>query len=308
VRSPRLGLRRTAALAAVVVVGAALTAAPASATTNTSAPAPAKTKAATFDDYLALGDSLGAGWQPNATTGVGYISGKGYADDIAAGLKAANPKLNYVNLACPGETTGSMIHGGCPYPETYKDQLDAATQFLKAHRGDKVLVTIDIGANDIDSCASAAGLDINCAIKGLGQTASDVPQIMAKLRASAGRKTEFIGSTYYNPFLADYLTGTAGQGVAKEAAAFSDVYNGVLAAEYSVFGAHVADVAKAFSSDDFTTQVPLFPGFNVPLNVARICQWTWMCAPAPVGPNIHANDAGYAVMASTFEGVITPVK
>jgi len=26
-----------------------------------------------------------------------------------------------------------------------------------------------------------------------------------------------------------------------------------------------------------------------------------MCAPAPVGPNIHANAAGYAVMAAAFE-------
>ena len=43
---------------------------------------------------------------------------------------------------------------------------------------------------------------------------------------------------------------------------------------------------------------------TAPLNVARICQWTWMCAPAPVGPNIHANDAGYAVMAQAFEAKI----
>ena len=56
----------------------------------------------------------------------------------------------------------------------------------------------------------------------------------------------------------------------------------------------------AFSSDDFATQVPL-PGFGtVPLNVARICQWTWVCAPPPLGPNNHANAAGYGVIAATF--------
>jgi hypothetical protein len=43
----------------------------------------------------------------------------------------------------------------------------------------------------------------------------------------------------------------------------------------------------------------------VPLNVARICQWTWMCAPPPVGPNIHANDAGYHVIADTFAAQLT---
>ena len=42
------------------------------------------------------------------------------------------------------------------------------------------------------------------------------------------------------------------------------------------------------------------PGGKAPLDVVRICQWTWMCAPAPVGPNIHANAKGYAVMAKAF--------
>jgi hypothetical protein len=82
----------------------------------------------------------------------------------------------------------------------------------------------------------------------------------------------------------------------------------VLSAEYWLSGARVADVAGAFSSDAFTPLVPIAPGLTAPLNVARICQWTWMCAPKPVGPNIHANDAGYAVMATTFEGVIKPLK
>jgi lysophospholipase L1-like esterase len=35
----------------------------------------------------------------------------------------------------------------------------------------------------------------------------------------------------------------------------------------------------------------------VPVAVANVCSWTWFCAPAPAGPNIHANEAGYGVMA-----------
>jgi hypothetical protein len=38
----------------------------------------------------------------------------------------------------------------------------------------------------------------------------------------------------------------------------------------------------------------------VPLNVAVICQLTYMCVPPPVGPNIHANRIGYSVIAATF--------
>jgi hypothetical protein len=29
-----------------------------------------------------------------------------------------------------------------------------------------------------------------------------------------------------------------------------------------------------------------------------ICEMTWMCAPAPQGPNIHPNHAGYVAYAS----------
>lgn len=291
---PKLGLRKGVAIAAAALCGLAVSAGPASATDGW--------KHRPYDYYLALGDSLGAGWQPNAVTGQGYISGRGYADDIAAGLKAHGTK--YVNLACPGETTGSMIHGGCPYPEPYKSQLDAAASFLKAHRGDRVLVTLDIGANDVDGCASAAGLDIQCGLDGIKQTSQDLPVILKTLRAAAGHKTEFVGSTYYNPFLASWLTGSSGQSTATLSAVFLNLFNAVFAVEYPLNGVRVADVSAAFSSNDFAHQVTLRPGVTVPLNVARICQWTWMCAPAPVGPNIHANDAGYQVMAKAFEAAI----
>jgi hypothetical protein len=34
--------------------------------------------------------------------------------------------------------------------------------------------------------------------------------------------------------------------------------------------------------------------------VAAICRWTWECATAPRGPNEHANDAGYQLIARAF--------
>jgi hypothetical protein len=39
---------------------------------------------------------------------------------------------------------------------------------------------------------------------------------------------------------------------------------------------------------------------DIGANVTRMCQWTWMCAPPPLGPDIHANKQGYAVIARTF--------
>jgi len=227
---PKLGLRKSVAIAAAALCGLAVSAGPASASDGW--------KHRPYDYYLALGDSLGAGWQPNAVTGQGYISGRGYADDIAAQLKAQGTK--YVNLACPGETTGSMIHGGCPYPHSYADQLDAAADFLAAHRGDRVLVTLDIGANNVDGCVSGASLDVQCALNGIKQTAEDLPVIMGRLRAAAGHKTEFIGGTYYNPYLAAWLTGSAGQATAKQSSTISTLFNTVFRTEYPLFGARVA--------------------------------------------------------------------
>jgi len=289
--TPRLGLRRVAALAAAAVVGLTLSVSPASASDGW--------KHRPYDYYLALGDSLAAGYQPNA--GPTFLSGKGYADDIAADLASGGTK--YVNLSCPGETTGSMIHGGCPYPHSYADQLDAATAFLRDHQGARVLVTIDIGANDVDGCVKNGSLDIQCGLNGIKTAGENLPVIMSALHQAAGHKTEFIGMSYYNPFLAAWLTGPAGQNTAKVSAVFSDLFNGVLTGEYSLFGDRVADIAGTFQNDAFSPMVPIAPGVTAPLNVALICKWTWMCDPK-FGPNIHANDAGYRVMADAFEAKI----
>jgi len=56
----------------------------------------------------------------------------------------------------------------------------------------------------------------------------------------------------------------------------------------------------AFSSNDFDTLVDLQGVGIVPINVAKICMWTWVCAPPPLGPDNHANAAGYAVIAGVF--------
>src|SRR5437763_9644375 len=63
--------------------------------------------------YLALGDSLAYGYQPD-----GDIV-HGYADDFYTDLQP-HGTMSLTNLACPGETSGTFIHGGCPYWWTRK--------------------------------------------------------------------------------------------------------------------------------------------------------------------------------------------
>lgn len=258
-----------------------------------------------FDYYLALGDSLAAGVQPDAK-GQSLPTDQGYAMDLAAALRDDNRHLGFVDLGCPGETTTTMLNGGCPFPHSYANQADAAASFLAAHRHAHVLVTIDIGANNVDGCATASGIDTSCVAAGLQTAAVDLPKILGTLKAAAGRHVEFVAMNYYDPFLAAWLSGPAGQAEATASVQLSGQLNAILGAAYKAFGVEVADVSSRFKTTDFTPLVQLTPTLQVPLNVARICQWTWMCAPAPVGPNIHANATGYEEIADTFEAIVDP--
>jgi len=126
---------------------------------------------------------------------------------------------------------------------------------------------------------------------------------LSALRQAVGPNVPIIGMTYYDPFLAAWLQGPAGQALAQASEQLLVQYNVVIASVYQGAGSPVANVQDAFSTTDFIDMVPL-PGVGeVPLNVARICEWTYMCAPAPLGPNIHPNAAGYAQIAGAFEAV-----
>ena len=102
---------------------------------------------------------------------------------------------------------------------------------------------------------------------------------------------------YYLPALAQWRNGPLGQALARVSAQLASAYNDLLKNAYSLAGVDVADVFGAFETTDFGHPVTV-PGIgSLPRNVARICEWTWACAPPPRGPNQHANSAGYRVIA-----------
>jgi lysophospholipase L1-like esterase len=244
--------------------------------------------------YLSVGDSLAAGVQPIGDPDAAFRTDQGYAEQLLGTARARYPKLALEKLGCPGETTATMIDGGiCSYP--HGSQLDEAVAFLRAHRQLVAFVTIDIGANDFP-CQAA-----ECVPAGVGSIQANLPTILAALRDAAGPNIPIVGMTLYNPFLANWLLGPEGQQVALASATqLMGPVNAVLRGIFLAGGARVADIEAEFSSNDFATQVELPGAGTVPLNVARICMWTWVCAPAPYGPDNHANEAGYGAIAHAF--------
>jgi lysophospholipase L1-like esterase len=251
--------------------------------------------------YLSLGDSLAVGVQPDSS-GASVPTEDGYANRLYGMLHGKLRGLRLVKLGCSGETTVTMIHGGiCSYPGG--SQLAAAEAFLRQHRGRVALVTIDIGANDPNSCILGglpAGKIPGCVNGTIGRTLGDLRVIMSGLRSAGGNQVPIIGMTYYVPELAGWLVSRSGKEIAVLTERLVAGYNGMLSRVYRQYGAEVANVFGAFRSADFTSKVRL-PGYGLlPRNVATVCDWTWACASSPRGPNEHANNTGYAVIARQF--------
>jgi lysophospholipase L1-like esterase len=282
------GIPRLRLPLAIAAAAAVLTACSSSAATNGAYVNPAPP---TY--YLALGDSLSQGVQPDAA-GASVETRDGYPDQVYAALRPSHPTLKLVKLGCPGETTSTMIDGGiCHYPGG--SQLHAAVAFLHAHRGRVLLVTIDIGANDPEYCGGQPSITqlASCAVTGIPAAVTHLTTIMASLKA-AGPDVRIVGMNYYLPALAEWRNGLPGHLVAWTAERLAATYNDLLDRVYTKSGARVADVFGAFDTADFTEQG------TTPRNVALLCQWTWECAAPPRGPNQHANQAGYQVIARAF--------
>ena len=234
--------------------------------------------------YVSLGDSLATGFQPGDNEFTG--GDNGYTDQLYAILKASDPKLKHVKLGCGGETSTTFIDGGrCDF-YTHGTQLDEAVNFIHAHANHISLITIDIGGNDVFPCILNG--DRSCLNAALAAMNANLATILSALREAAGPGVRVVGMNYYDPLLAFWFFDLAAAQLSQQMVV---QLNGVLASVYGTAGDPVADVETAFSTTDWT------PVDGIPLNVLRICQWTWMCT---TNPDIHPNTIGYGVIADAF--------
>ncbi|MGZ5319589.1 MAG: SGNH/GDSL hydrolase family protein [Actinomycetota bacterium] len=251
--------------------------------------------------YLALGDSLAAGFQP----GQGDTEA-GYVHDLWATFGEQIPGLGLRNVGCDGETTRSMLTGTrseCHYAAG--SQLDAAVAFLEGHPGQVAFITIDIGSNDVfERCLADGPLLKRSCVRGvLPHVQTRLARILDALAAAAGPGVPIVAMTYYDPLLGFWGLVPSGRFLARASLRSFEALNAGLTTTYGDAGVAVADVAGTFRIDDFADTIVVAGRGPLPANVALTCRWTWFCSPRFAG-DPHPNDKGYRRIAHTIEGVV----
>jgi lysophospholipase L1-like esterase len=200
----------------------------------------------------------------------------GYTDVLATRMRQLRRDQQTANLSCPGESTDTMIKGGCEYTVPEPDgpglalhtdyegaQLDAAVSFLRAHRRQVSPITVSIGGIDAGTTiADTCNFDVTCVERsGLrDRLARGLDRILRMLNAAAP-DAEIVLVVFYNPFSVsnpgtDRLWQRNYTAVEKDVARRNDV--------------RVADVAEI-------------------VNAGNVCQLTFLCASG----DSHPTDVGY---------------
>lgn len=228
---------------------------------------------------LSLGDSLATGTQPRVA--------KPEANEGYATLLERRLGRELTVLGRGGATTASMLANG---------QEANAVAYLRAHVSDDVVVTISIGANDVERCAQGGTFPAGCVEANLRAVRANLPVILRRLQAAAGPHVTFVGLTYYDAFLAHWRDGATGRAYVRRAMPVERRMNATIAAAYRAAGVAVADVTPRFHSEDLRDALDVPDWGRLPLGVARICSWTWACKV----PDDHPDARGYRAIAATI--------
>jgi lysophospholipase L1-like esterase len=243
-RPEEASMRHVVSILALLALGSAVT--------GVAPPGTAEAASNRPQTYLALGDSLAFGFSPLVSPLVedNFI---GYPDTVAAALK-----LRLTNAACPGETSSHLvdlagIDNNCgpwranfPLHATYSTtQLAFADAFLKSHPKTMV-VSIDIGANDVQALVNSCGgmttpAQIKCIqdrLPGvLGALAANLDTIYGHIRNLDRYHHKLVAVTTYSTNYGDpLLTGVVAQ------------INAVVADRTLAFDGIVADGFGAFAA------------------------------------------------------------
>lgn len=260
--------------------------------------------------YLSLGTSLAAGSLADESGATTLSSDWGYPDQLYQRLTGRlAPNLVHEKLGCPGETTATIRGGLNAFGQPSSCIYDAGSQLAQAQaeiaQGDVVLITIDLGANDVVHAQLTCQGDPGCIGAALPSIAGEVGEVMAALRG-AGYAGPIVAMNYYNPQVASgigFYHSVAGRQAPNEALArgsdqLTRAFNALLAYHYGTQGVAVVDVYTTFNSADFDDDQPANGTWD---NIDVICAWSYMCPADPtVKANFHLNPKGYRMVAKAF--------
>ncbi len=253
--------------------------------------------------YLDVGASESLGFQPTGVPGHnGARTDVGYANDLLRREALNGISLSLEQVGCPGDTVQTLLNtkasDACYQPPN--TQLTKADAYLQAHQSDPVLVTIDLGFNNVRPCLEANPANQTCLSAGIAAVQVDLPKIIKDLQAAAGPNTHFVGLEYTDPYLGYYMNGAGGPAQATTTLVGIDQLDSVLGQVYSSAGVPIANVPSLFETND--SDAATLPNVGtVPTNVKEACELTWFCYGAPFGPDDHPNNAGYSLIAQAIE-------
>lgn len=220
--------------------------------------------------YLALGDSVpaGVGAQPYVTgypEQVGALLEQGYNTAAGKATPHSATDIDVVNYAVGGATTATLI----------ANQLPKAIELIEQRSADRdpfndvEVSTVTIGGNDIFNPVVAACIltttPAGCqpaVDAALAAVHARLIEILDQLTAAAGRGTEVVISTYYNPIGSCFLSQLnpaavaigdvvlEGGGVAG-LLSVDDGLNDLIRHAAAATGAQVADLYGALAAGEF---------------------------------------------------------
>jgi lysophospholipase L1-like esterase len=239
--------------------------------------------------YLALGDSITYGYQafkaqanqPPSAYNTGFV------DAFGIRLRQIRPNITVINYGCPGESTDSFVNGPCPWTATGHQlhsvfsgtQLQAAIEFLRAHRGQVSPITLTLAGNDLpillNPCTAGGQIDLICVQASapvfIADFAERISGILQQLRSSAPEAEIIVAGTWDS-----YITLLA----------FADpLYQAVNKAMAEAAAENRARFANPF--------LMFNPQGDPAAEVQNICRLSLLCTEN----DSHPSDAGYQALA-----------
>jgi hypothetical protein len=207
-------------------------------------------------EYLALGNSVAFGFNPDPSLASNANNFIGYPTPVAAALKES-----LTNPSCPGETSSHFISltgsdNGCGFYRNHfplhvaynTTQLVFADGFLQSHPK-TLVVSIDIGANDLFVLVNGCGGNVGCIQAGLpgmlATLSANLDTIYGHIRNLDGYHHKLVALTYYSLNYSDPVGTNVISQVNQVVANRTLAWGGIVASGFDAFAA----ASTAFGGD-----------------------------------------------------------